>query len=81
MQTLLNVVEEYLDLKGLEFKKKKTVIVVFWKGGKLRKDDESRFKGDFIKINKEFVYLGVKFFGMVSMHRRLSIEYKWEMCA
>ena len=52
METLLNVVEEYLDLKGLEFKKKKTVIVVFWKGGKLRKDDESRLKVILLRLIK-----------------------------
>jgi hypothetical protein len=63
MQTLLHIIEEYLDMKGLELNKKKTVIVVFRKGGKLRKKDEFSFKGDFIEIKKQFVYFGVKFFG------------------
>jgi len=44
--------EEYLDIKGFELDKKKAAIVVFRKGGKLRKDDEFRFKGDFIEIKK-----------------------------
>ena len=57
MQTLLNIMEEYLDMKGLELNKKKTVIVVFRKGGKLRKDDEFRFKGDFIEIEKYFIHI------------------------
>ena len=42
-------------MKGLELNKKKTVILVFRKGGNLRKDDGFRFKDDFIKIKKEFV--------------------------
>ena len=54
--------EEYLDKKGLELNKKKTAIVVLRKGGKLRKYDEFRYKGDFIEIKKEFVYLGIKIF-------------------
>jgi hypothetical protein len=29
MQTLLNIMEEYFDIKGLELNKKKTVIVIF----------------------------------------------------
>jgi len=34
--------EEYLDIKGVELDKNME-IVVFRKGGKLRKDDEFRF--------------------------------------
>jgi len=79
MQTLLNIMEEYLDMKGLELNWKKMVIVVFRKGGKLRKDDEFRFKDDFIEINKEFVYFGVNIFGMLSIHRRLRIEYVYKL--
>ena len=41
-------------MKGLEFNKKKRVIVVFRKGGKLRREDEFRLKVDFIEIKKEF---------------------------
>ena len=50
MQTSWNIIEEYLDMKVLELNKKKTVFMVFRKGEKLRKDDEFRFKGDFIEI-------------------------------
>jgi len=47
--------EEYLDMKGLELIKKKTVIVVVRKDEKLREEYEFRFKDDFIQIKKEFV--------------------------
>ena len=67
-------------MKGLELSKKKTVFAVFRKLVKLRKDYQFRYKGDFVEIEKEFVCLGVKFFEIVSMHRRLSMEYKRYMC-
>ena len=39
-------------MKRLELNNKKTVTTVLRKGGNLRKNDQFRYKGDFIEIKK-----------------------------
>ena len=61
LQRQLQELEDYTDRNKMAVNIAKTKIVIFRRGGRLRKADQFTYKGKKVEIVNQFVYLGVPF--------------------
>ncbi|XP_075160593.1 uncharacterized protein LOC142233513 [Haematobia irritans] len=59
MQSMISRLENYCDLWNLTVNMEKSEIMIFRNGGRLSRNEEWFYKGNIIKIAKEYNYLGV----------------------
>ena len=55
---MLEDFERYAKENGMEVNTKKTKVIVCRNGGKLRKEDRWKYKGEELGVVKEYKYLG-----------------------
>ena len=61
LQEWFNHLAKWAEINGMEINEKKTVIMVFRKGGKVPKNDTIKHKTANLRIVNEFKYLGITF--------------------
>ena len=58
LQKMLEDLERYAKENGMEVNTKQTKVIVCRNGGKLRKEDRWKYKGEELEVVKEYKYLG-----------------------
>ena len=61
LQKVLDDLERYAKENGMEVNTQKTKVMVYRNGGKLRKEDKWKYKGEELEVVKEYKYLGYWF--------------------
>lgn len=61
LQTMLNDLAKYCDKNKMIVNAKKTKIMVFRKGGRIKKGEKWTYKGQSVEVVKNFKYLGYNF--------------------
>ena len=82
LQFLLDRTKDYIDRKQLSLNVKKSVVMVFRKGGKITSRDRVKWEGIDLDCRDEFTYLGCKFSSNGKFGKQLKLSLaKGKSCA